>query len=244
MNFIKQFNTFFENLLTEPLSSNAVYLYFTLFYINNKCNWKKEFTVANSTIMGLTSFDKNKLVRARNELKQKGYINYKNGKNQIQSGTYEILDFDTALDTAYDTPNDTADDTADDTAVDTNNKQNKTKQKKKNIKKKFFGEYQNVFFTDEQYQKLLAEFPSDYKQRIQKLDDYMQSKGIKYKDCLATIRNWARKDGYVKPTKPKEEYVGDYVEIDYSQLTNEEYEMLMKKKITIQELIEKGKLNV
>lgn len=120
MNFIKQFNTFFENILTEPLSSNAVYLYFTLFYINNKCNWKKEFTVANSTLMGLTSFDKNKIDRARNELKQKRYINYKNGKNQFQAGIYEILNFDTALDTAYDT--------ALDTAYEDINKQNKTKQ--------------------------------------------------------------------------------------------------------------------
>lgn len=120
MNFIKQFNTFFENLLTEPLSSNAVYLYFTLFYINNKCNWKKEFTVANSTLMGLTGFDKNKIDRARNELKQKRYINYKNGRNQFQAGIYEILGFDTALDTAFDTANDTA--------YEDINKQNKTKQ--------------------------------------------------------------------------------------------------------------------
>lgn len=124
MNFIKQFNTFFENLLTEPLGSNAVYLYFTLFYINNKCNWKKEFTVANSTLMGLTGFDKNKIDRARNELKQKRYINYKNGRNQFQAGIYEILSFDTALDTAFDTANDTALNTAHEDI----NKQNKTKQ--------------------------------------------------------------------------------------------------------------------
>jgi hypothetical protein len=123
MNFIKQFNTFFENLLTEPLSSNAVYLYFTLFYINNKCNWKREFTVANSTLMGLTGFDKNKIDRSRNELKQKGYINYQNGKNQFQAGTYEILNFDTASDTTFNT----ALDTASDTAHEDINKQNKTK---------------------------------------------------------------------------------------------------------------------
>lgn len=123
MNFIKQFNTFFENLLTEPLSSNAVYLYFTLFYINNKCNWKKEFRVSNSTLMGLTGFDKNKVDRARNELKQKNYISYSNGKNQFQAGIYEIFNFDTALNTAFNIELDTAHEDI--------NKINKTKERNK-----------------------------------------------------------------------------------------------------------------
>ena len=69
----------------------------------------------------------------------------------------------------------------------------KDKNKKKDIKHKY-GEYQNVFFTDEQYQKLINEFPNDYNSRIEKLDTYMQSTGKKYKDCLATIRNWARNE--------------------------------------------------
>ena len=138
MNFIKQFNTFFENLLTEPLSSNAVYLYFTLFYINNKCNWKREFTVANSTLMGLTSFDKNKIDRSRNELKQKGYINYQNGKNQFQAGTYEILSFDTAFDTALDTTLDTAhEDINKPNKTKHNNTSSKDDDTKKELKKHF-----------------------------------------------------------------------------------------------------------
>lgn len=58
----------------------------------------------------------------------------------------------------------------------------------------YYGEYQNVFFTEEQYKKLINEFPDDYKERIEKLSGYMQSTGKKYKDCLATIRNWARND--------------------------------------------------
>ena len=69
---------------------------------------------------------------------------------------------------------------------------------KQNIKKinnkEYYGEYQNVFFTEEQYQKLTKEYPKDYQERIQRLDDYMQSTGKKYKDCLATIRMWARKE--------------------------------------------------
>ena len=62
------------------------------------------------------------------------------------------------------------------------------------IKYIYYGEYKNVFFTEEQYNKLLIEFPSDYQERIQRLDDYMQSTGTKYKDCLATIKVWAKRD--------------------------------------------------
>lgn len=71
-----------------------------------------------------------------------------------------------------------------------NNNINNNNKKKYN----YYGEYNNVFFTDEQYQKLIKEFPYDYKDKIEKLDLYMQSTGKKYKDCLATIRNWNRKD--------------------------------------------------
>lgn len=71
------------------------------------------------------------------------------------------------------------------------NKPNKKTNKKQYI---YYGEYKNVFFTEEQYQKLIIEFPNDYNSRIEKLDFYMQSTGKKYKDCLATIRNWSRNE--------------------------------------------------
>lgn len=68
--------------------------------------------------------------------------------------------------------------------------------KEKNIKKERhkYGDYGNVLFTDEQYEKLKKEFPDDYEKRIQNVDDYVQSTGKKYKDYLATIRTWARRD--------------------------------------------------
>lgn len=125
----------------------------------------------------------------------------------------------------------------------TNNKQITINKNDKNVKKIYYGEYQNVFFTDEQYQKLLNEFPNDYEKRIQTLDDYIQSSGKKYKDCLATIRNWARKEGYKFPSKEnkKEEEIKT---IDLDNLSQEDYGRLMRKEVTIQELIKEGKLNV
>ena len=60
------------------------------------------------------------------------------------------------------------------------------------------GEYSNVLLTAEELQKLIAEYPQDYKERIDALSRYMKSTGKVYKDHLATIRNWARRDGAQK----------------------------------------------
>lgn len=57
-----------------------------------------------------------------------------------------------------------------------------------------FGEYQNVLLTDSDMQKLKEEFPMDWEERIERLSIYMASSGKSYKNHLATIRNWARRD--------------------------------------------------
>jgi hypothetical protein len=57
-----------------------------------------------------------------------------------------------------------------------------------------YGMYKNVLLTDEDYQKLQTEFPHDYSERIDRLSEYIESTGKKYKSHLATIRAWARKD--------------------------------------------------
>lgn len=56
-----------------------------------------------------------------------------------------------------------------------------------------YGEYKNVLLTDEDLEKLKAEFP-DWKDRIERLSSYIAQSGKSYKNHLATIRNWARKD--------------------------------------------------
>lgn len=56
------------------------------------------------------------------------------------------------------------------------------------------GMYNNVLLSDEEMEKLQNEFPYDWQERIERLSEYIASKGAKYKDHLATIRSWARKD--------------------------------------------------
>lgn len=57
-----------------------------------------------------------------------------------------------------------------------------------------YGEYKNVLLSDEDMEKLKTEFPNDYLNRIERLSAYVASTGRKYKNHLATIRNWARND--------------------------------------------------
>ena len=57
-----------------------------------------------------------------------------------------------------------------------------------------YGLYGNVFLTDKDMEKLRDEFPSDYDRRIEELSEYMASKGKTYRNHLATIRSWARRD--------------------------------------------------
>lgn len=68
-----------------------------------------------------------------------------------------------------------------------------TKESKREPRHKF-GEYQNVLLSDSDLEKLQAEFPTDWEERIERLSAYMASTGKTYKNHLATVRNWARRD--------------------------------------------------
>lgn len=57
-----------------------------------------------------------------------------------------------------------------------------------------YGEYENVLLSDTDLEKLKKEFPTDWEERIERLSSYMASTGKSYKNHLATIRNWARRD--------------------------------------------------
>lgn len=56
-----------------------------------------------------------------------------------------------------------------------------------------YGEYKNVLLTDDELEKLKAEY-ADYLDRIERLSSYIASTGKAYKSHYATIRNWARAD--------------------------------------------------
>lgn len=85
--------------------------------------------------------------------------------------------------------------------INNDNNYNNENNKEKNIKKESrhkYGMYQNVLLSDDDLEKLKTEFPNDWQQRIERLSEYIASTGKSYKNHLATIRVWARKD---KPQK-------------------------------------------
>lgn len=89
----------------------------------------------------------------------------------------------------------------------TNESNTKESSTKKETRHKY-GEYQNVLLSDTDMEKLQAEFPTDWEERIERLSAYMASSGKSYKNHLATIRNWARRDGQkpVRKDKPRNQY--------------------------------------
>ncbi|WP_269923640.1 phage replisome organizer N-terminal domain-containing protein [Enterococcus innesii] len=68
------------------------------------------------------------------------------------------------------------------------------KRKKKKPVRHKYGEYKNVLLSDDQMEKLKSEFPNDWEQRIDRVSEYCEVTGKTYKNYLATIRAWAKKD--------------------------------------------------
>lgn len=72
------------------------------------------------------------------------------------------------------------------------------------INKEKFGEFGNVFLTDEEYSKLGMTAGV----MIERLSAYKASTGKKYKSDYATLLNWMRKDGDKKTVTPQERIMG------------------------------------
>ena len=148
-----------------------------------------------------------------NELKEFGYLYIKKlMPNETKSGRIEYI-YD-----VFETPQDCEKQTVEKQGVENlpveilpvenqgqintnraNTKKENTKEKNNKYIRHKYGEYNNVLLSDEDMEKLKTEFPNDYNSRIDNLSMYIASSGKSYKNHLATIRNWARKE------KPKQQ---------------------------------------
>jgi len=222
MQYIDLINAFNKWCETNYLPSSAQLLWFKLINLFNGAGWSEWISVDNLRLMSIMQIRNEKtLIKCRDILIDENFFEYQKGKKGCPN-RYKI---NTVNFTVKNTVNSTVLNTADNTVNNTDiNRIRQDKDKNKKNNKKKYGEYQNVQFDDEQYEKLINEFPNDYEKRIQSLDDYIQSSGKKYKDHLATIRNWARKEGYKKPEKI------EYQTVSTEGLTNEEYEKLLRER--------------
>lgn len=60
--------------------------------------------------------------------------------------------------------------------------------------RRIYGKYENVFLSDHELDMLKGEFPRDWNERIDRLSEYMESTGKRYKSHIATLRSWSRMD--------------------------------------------------
>lgn len=70
------------------------------------------------------------------------------------------------------------------------------RQKPYRVKKesKKYGEFNNVFLTDEEHQKLKDQFGAEVEEKIEALSQGIESKGYNYKSHYAAILSWDRRD--------------------------------------------------
>lgn len=134
------------------------------------------------------------------KLKELGYINvvinYKEGSKEILNRYITLNEY--PINEILNTP-------IKNILKDNNTLSNNTFNKKEIYKerKHQYGTYNNVLLSDEELEKLKTEYPTDWEERIERVSEYCASKGKSYKNYLATIRTWARKD------KPKDKVGGE-----------------------------------
>ena len=90
--FFRQFNSF-ADLSIGNFDTNAFSLYIRLLMINNKAGRIEWFGVTNERLIVETGLNEKSIIKARNDLIQKGFINYAKGKKGSPS-RYSIVPLD------------------------------------------------------------------------------------------------------------------------------------------------------
>ncbi|RKD71404.1 DnaD/phage-associated family protein [Sinobaca qinghaiensis] len=89
MNYLKELNAFYDQQETNPLSGSAIAIWHALMHICNKAGWPKNFSVAVSVVCIKAGVKERSFYNARNELKQKGYIDFSSRRGN-QAAVYVL----------------------------------------------------------------------------------------------------------------------------------------------------------
>jgi hypothetical protein len=89
MNYLLEMKAFYDRLEVKPLSSSAIALWYALMHINNKTGWTEEFSVPVTVLSLKSGLSERSISNARNELKTKGYIDFKS-RSGNRSTVYKI----------------------------------------------------------------------------------------------------------------------------------------------------------
>lgn len=77
MTYIDLINSFWDLATTNPLSTGQVSLYFALLHVCNRSYWTEWFSAPNQVLSVLTGLSRSGILKARNELKQRGLIDFR-----------------------------------------------------------------------------------------------------------------------------------------------------------------------
>lgn len=146
MNYIHEIRAFYDWLEVNPLPPGSISLWHALMHINNKTRWSSEFTVANMMLQSLTGLSRQGLDRARNDLIQRGLIEYAKGRGN-KAGRYKIYSVCNIVGTPIDTVIDTKRTQNDTQSGHSSSTLNKHKHKQK----------QNIYI--EQFEQLWKMYP-------------------------------------------------------------------------------------
>ena len=93
MNLFAIMEAIYVKQLLNPGSSGQLALMWALVYVANKCRWKEWFTVPSITLMNLTGLSRQGILKARNQLRQRGLIDYR--ERGTKASTYRLTMLDT-----------------------------------------------------------------------------------------------------------------------------------------------------
>lgn len=77
MSYLSIINSFWDSATTNPLSTGQVSLYFALLHVCNRSNWAEWFQAPNQVLSVLTGLSRSGILKARNELKQRELIDFR-----------------------------------------------------------------------------------------------------------------------------------------------------------------------
>ena len=89
MNYITEIKAFQDFVQIKQLSTGQIALWYSLMYINNKCNWIEWFTVANQMLELNSGLSRQGVLKARNILKQNGLIDFRS--NGTKATSYKLI---------------------------------------------------------------------------------------------------------------------------------------------------------
>ena len=181
------------------ISKSDICLWHGLMSMANRFSWR-EFNAPILTLLSESKLTKNEFYKSRNKLKQFGLLDFKErGGNRatLYKMNSVVSLYGTQMNTQTMTQTDiqigTKGVTQNVNILKTKNQKLKTKNKKEIIKEKF-GEFENVFLSADEFQKLKSKLGSETEGYIERLSSYIASSGKKYKSHYATILSWTQKD--------------------------------------------------